>query len=115
MGATDKVRGKSDNDAPRKVTEIGLLLYPGAQTSAVSGLTDLFNVANRLSAEHGGQSAREVRATHWRVRGETDQLKPVFDTHQQLGKHEPPVTSSLVLVRLFFYPPSGFSLSRCPA
>jgi transcriptional regulator GlxA family with amidase domain len=89
MGATDKVRGKSDNDALRKVAEIGLLLYPGAQTSAVSGLTDLFIVANRLSAEHGGQSAREVRATHWRVRGETNQLKPVFDTHQQLGKHEP--------------------------
>ena len=54
MGATDKIRGKSDKDGLRKVTEIGILLYPGAQGSAVAGLTDLFVVANRLSAERGG-------------------------------------------------------------
>jgi transcriptional regulator GlxA family with amidase domain len=53
MGATDKVRGKSD-----KITEIGLLLYPGAQAAAVAGLTDLFLVANPLSAERGGPRAR---------------------------------------------------------
>jgi hypothetical protein len=45
MGATDKIRGKIDTDGSRKLTEIGLLLYPGAQTSAVTGLTDLFVVA----------------------------------------------------------------------
>jgi hypothetical protein len=37
MGATDKIRGKSDKDGPRKVTEIGLILYPGAQVSADLG------------------------------------------------------------------------------
>jgi transcriptional regulator GlxA family with amidase domain len=51
MGATDKIRGKSDKDGLRKVTEIGILLYPGVQACAVAGLTDLFVVANRLSAE----------------------------------------------------------------
>jgi transcriptional regulator GlxA family with amidase domain len=88
MGATDKIRGKSDRDASRKLTEIGLLLYPGAQTSAVTGLTDLFVVANRLSTERGGASARELRVSHWRVQGDSDQLKRVFDTHQHLDEHE---------------------------
>lgn len=88
MGATDKIRGKTDRNGSRRLTEIGLLLYPGAQTSAVTGLTDLFIVANRLSAERGGPSARELRASHWRVQADTDQLKRVFDTHQHLGEHE---------------------------
>lgn len=88
MGATDKIRGKTDRNGSGRITEIGLLLYPGAQTSAVTGLTDLFIVANRLSAERGGPSARELRASHWRVQADTDQLKRVFDTHQHLGEHE---------------------------
>jgi transcriptional regulator GlxA family with amidase domain len=89
MGATDKIRAKIDTDGSRKLTEIGLLLYPGAQTSAVTGLTDLFVVANRLSAERGGPSARELRASHWRVQGDTDQLERVFDTHEHWGEQEP--------------------------
>jgi hypothetical protein len=87
MGATDKIRGKSDKDGLRKVTEIGILLYPGAQASAVAGLTDLFMVANRLSAERGGPCARELRMSHWRVEGNRNQLKRVFDTHKHLAKH----------------------------
>ena len=88
MGATDKIRGKTDTNGSRRLTEIGLLLYPGAQTSAITGLTDLFVVANRLSAERGGPSARELRASHWRVRADADQLTRVFDTHQHLSQHE---------------------------
>jgi transcriptional regulator GlxA family with amidase domain len=86
MGATDKIRGKIDSDGSLHLTEIGLLLYPGAQTSAVTGLTDLFVVANRLSAERGGPSARELRASHWQEQADTDQLKRVFDTRQRLGE-----------------------------
>ena len=89
MGATDKVRGKSDNEGPRKVCEIGFLLYPGAQASAVAGLSDLFVIANRLSAERGGPCARELRTSHWRVEGNAGQPKRVFDTHGHLAKHEP--------------------------
>jgi transcriptional regulator GlxA family with amidase domain len=49
MGKTDRVRGKSDREA--KPAEIGVLIYPGVQVSAVGGLTDLFVTANRLSVE----------------------------------------------------------------
>ncbi len=88
MGATDKIRAKSDKDGSRKFTEIGLLLYPGAQASAVAGLTDLFVVANRLSAQRGGPCARELRTSHWRAEGNADQPRRVFDTHEHVGKHE---------------------------
>jgi hypothetical protein len=57
MGATDTIRVKIDRNGSRKLTEIGLLLYPGAQTSAVAGLTDLFVVANCLNTDRGGPSA----------------------------------------------------------
>jgi transcriptional regulator GlxA family with amidase domain len=61
MGINDKVRGKTDIATTGGLTEIGILLYPGVQMSAVLGLTDLFGVANRLSAEHGGTNSRELR------------------------------------------------------
>jgi transcriptional regulator GlxA family with amidase domain len=89
MGATDKIRVKIDRNGSRKLTEIGFLRYPGAQTSPVAGLTDLFVVANRLSAERGGPSARELRASHWRVQRDTGQLERVFDTHEHLSEQEP--------------------------
>ncbi len=48
------------------------------------GLTDLFGVANRLSAEHGGTNPRELRISHWQLRNnENLELGRVFDTHQQ--------------------------------
>ena len=89
MGATDKIRVKIDRNGSWNLTEIGLLLYPGAQTSAVAGLTDLFVVANRLSADRGSPSARELRASHWRVQRDTDQLERVFDTQRHLSEQEP--------------------------
>jgi transcriptional regulator GlxA family with amidase domain len=67
------------------LTEIGILLYPGVQMSAVLGLTDLFSVANRLSAAHGGANPRVLRISHWQLRNsQTFELGRVFDTHQQL-------------------------------
>jgi len=79
MGATDRVRGRTDREG---LAEIGLLLYPGAQTAAINGLTDLFTVANRLSAERGGEASRALRISHWQSDGESGQLERVFDTHQ---------------------------------
>ena len=58
MGVNDKVQGKTDITTTGGLTEIGILLYPRVQMSAVLGLTDLFGVANRLSAEHGGSNHR---------------------------------------------------------
>src|SRR5580700_650695 len=85
MGVNDKVRGKTDITTTDGLTEIGILLYPRAQMSAVLGLTDLFAVANRLSAEHGGGNPRELRISHWQLRDSpTFELERVFDTHQQL-------------------------------
>jgi transcriptional regulator GlxA family with amidase domain len=65
MGADDKVRGKTDIATTGRLMEIGILLYPGVQMSAVLGLTDLFCVANRLSAEHAGTNSRKLRISHW--------------------------------------------------
>ena len=85
MGVNDKVRGKTDITTTDGLTEIGILLYPRAQMSAVLGLTDLFAVANRLSAEHGGANPRELRISHWQLGDSpTFELGRVFDTHQQL-------------------------------
>jgi hypothetical protein len=84
MGANDKVQGKTDITTIDRLTEIGILLYPRVQMSAVLGLTDLFDVANRLSAEHGGSGHRELRISHWQLRDrQTLELGRVFDTHQE--------------------------------
>jgi transcriptional regulator GlxA family with amidase domain len=42
--------------------EIGVLVYPGAQLAAVHGLTDLFEVANRLA---DGQAGPGIAVSHW--------------------------------------------------
>jgi hypothetical protein len=68
MGANDKVRCKTDIAATGGLSEIGILLYPGVQMSAVLGLTDLFGVANRLSAKHGDTNPTELRISHWQLR-----------------------------------------------
>src|SRR5579862_9385663 len=84
MGVKDKVQGKTDITTTGGLAEIGILLYPRVQMSAVLGLTDLFGVANRLSAEHGGSNHRELRISHWQLPdSRTLELGRVFDTHQQ--------------------------------
>ena len=44
--------------------EIGLLLYPGAQVSAVLGLTDLLTVAGGIATPHGA-AGKPLRISHW--------------------------------------------------
>lgn len=47
--------------------EIGLVLYPHAQISAVLGLTDLFIIANGIGATRAAdEQPRPVRVSHWR-------------------------------------------------
>ncbi|TIT47244.1 MAG: GlxA family transcriptional regulator, partial [Mesorhizobium sp.] len=50
--------------AARDPVEIGLVLYPGVQEAAVLGLTDLFQLANRLAAERSPDALR-LRVSHW--------------------------------------------------
>ncbi len=48
-----------------KWVDIGVFVYPGAQLSAVYGLTDLFVTANRFGAERGHPGAATLRISHW--------------------------------------------------
>lgn len=81
--------------------EIGLLVYPGAQTAAVHGLTDLFTIANRLRQELGALERPVLRISHW-SEGEDRQLAVVFDSHPE-ATHQP---------RVMIVPPS---LTQAPS
>lgn len=59
------------------VAEIGLLIYPDCQLSAVYGLTDMFRIACEWA---GGGS---IRVTHWQVAD--DRVECVWDSHD--GPH----------------------------
>lgn len=76
-----------------QTTEIGLVLYPGAQQAAVLGLTDLFRVANRMASSRLQQSEPPLRVTHWQQN--TGDAAPVriFDS----GSGAPSVLSALIL------------------
>ncbi len=50
--------------ARRDHHEIGILAYPGVQLAAVHGLTDLFETADRLHAEQGGDG-RRLTTSRW--------------------------------------------------
>lgn len=63
-------------------TEIGILVYPGAQMAAVYGLTDLFSVANRMAADLGASQQTPLRVCHWQEDGE-GVLAVTFDSHPQ--------------------------------
>lgn len=62
------------------IAEIGLLVYPGAQTSAVGGLTDLFEVANRMASEQGAAQLPRLRISHWRLDAQGQTLERSFDS-----------------------------------
>jgi len=78
--AGDKNDAKTAILLKNKGSEIGIVLYSGAQMSAVLGLTDLFTVANKLSAERAGTNARELRISHWQAENGTDRFVRVFNT-----------------------------------
>jgi transcriptional regulator GlxA family with amidase domain len=67
--------------AERPVAEIGVLMYPGSQSAAVHGLTDLFEVANRMADEQGSAMLPRLRVSHWQT-GEGCVPQRVFDSFQ---------------------------------
>lgn len=81
MGANDKKRGKSATAAQRTAVEIGIVIYPDCQLSAVHGLTDLLRIANRLCEQQTGPDRRRIRISHWKL--DEAEIEPVrvFDTH----------------------------------
>lgn len=60
------------------VTEIGLLIYPDCQLSAVYGLTDLFRIASQWAPQQAGYP-RPIRVSHWQVAGEN--VVCAWDSH----------------------------------
>lgn len=62
-----------------KPHEIGLLIYPGVQMSAVLGLTDLFHYANRLARERLGEPKDMIRLSHLNP-CESMEASRVYDT-----------------------------------
>jgi transcriptional regulator GlxA family with amidase domain len=59
------------------ICEIGLLIYPDCQLSAIYGLTDLFRIAGDWA--HSDKQ-RKVRVSHWRTE-EDGKPMCVWDTH----------------------------------
>lgn len=108
MGANDKKRGKSATAVQRSPVEIGILIYPDCQLSAVHGLTDLFCVANRLCEQQAGPSRRRIRITHWKL--EEGGLEPVrvFDSHSLA----PEPLTALILPPSLDAEPGGNAIGR---
>lgn len=79
--ATDKGKGKPAIRPLPKKTGIGIILYSGAKLAAVHGLTDLFDTANRLSAEYGGEYPAQVEISHWGAHPETGDPMCVFEAY----------------------------------
>lgn len=63
--------------------EIALLHYPGAQLSAIHGMTDVFGIASDRSREIGGPTAPTLRVTHWAPVAAAGPVEKTFDTHAQ--------------------------------
>lgn len=68
----------------RRVVDIGVLLYPGAQMAAVHGLTDLFEVANRMADEQQSSQLPRLRVSHWQVDAQREPQR-VFETFASNG------------------------------
>lgn len=67
------------------VAEIGLIVYPNCQMSAIYGLTDIFRVATEYASKDNRGPAHAVRVTHWTPTGE--RIACVFDSHPDAGEH----------------------------
>lgn len=63
-----------------QAAEVGLLLYPGAQMSAVLSMTDLFTISNRFAAPGETQPPNHIIVSHWRVEPEGSPPQRVFAT-----------------------------------
>ena len=64
--------------------EIAILHYPGAQLSALHGLTDVFGIASDQSRLLGGATAPMLRVSHWGPDTAAGPVFKTFDTHPQL-------------------------------
>lgn len=63
------------------MAEIGVVVYPGAQQSAVLGLTDLLCLASGFARTREKSERAPLRITHWRPDGNDGVPSRVFDSH----------------------------------
>lgn len=63
------------------LAEVGLLIYPGAQLSAVYGLTDVFRIAGETRAARQGPQSNAIRVSHWRGIDGTEAVECIYDSH----------------------------------
>jgi transcriptional regulator GlxA family with amidase domain len=108
MGTKDKKQGKSVTTPGKAPVEVGLVIYPDCQLSAVHGLTDLFRVANRLGEQLNGSDGRQIRISHWQFDAAGLEPARVFDTHALAQK---PLTA-LVLPPSLDAEPGGNAIAR---
>lgn len=87
-GRVAKQRGKTDIMRPRRMSEIAIVLYSGARLAVVLGLTDLFDVANRISLEQAEGTRAELMVSHWGTSGTSDDLVRAYESHP--GQHGKP-------------------------
>ena len=59
---------------PENQAAIGILMYPGAQRSALHGLTDMFITANRMNAGNDACSATTLSISHWHLSKGSDSV-----------------------------------------
>lgn len=84
-GKNDTKRARIDKMQKTKiVAEIGILIYPDCQLSAVHGLTDLMRIAGQSVsfAEDDGAPKPEVRTSHWEATEAG--LTCIWDSHPAL-------------------------------
>lgn len=71
--------------ADEQATEIGIVLYAGAQMASVLGMTDLFAFADDLARQGEGEPRAPLRVSHWRWEEDADAPVRIFDTHSGKG------------------------------
>ena len=64
----------------RRVIEIGIVFYPGAQLAAILGLTDLFAFAEKEAFKQGKTDAPVLRISHWQRQDLDNKLVRVQDS-----------------------------------
>jgi transcriptional regulator GlxA family with amidase domain len=85
LARSTKKRAKTTDARKVSPTEIGLVLYPNAQQSAISGLFDLFQIADQLSRKRLGTDKALLRISQLSEAKRGDFLARTFDTHPNAG------------------------------
>ncbi|MEM7760766.1 MAG: hypothetical protein AAF298_21935 [Cyanobacteria bacterium P01_A01_bin.40] len=62
-----------------KQISIGILIYPGAQLSAIYGLMDLFASANHIALEKTPQQQQLLNINRWQIAPDSGQVEEILE------------------------------------